>query len=285
MSATFFLLGLLGGIFVALLALVHLLLPATLTEVVPRHEGDPDWVHSPASLVLSLVIFLARLVFWATLVLWGLAMLSLVVGSKTHPAGIIEGSALNHLQGVEGLLDLSFGPFWYAVTPGFYFLLGFLVLVLLGSLMSGESQGPGDPSGPARGRLADDDPNHDNAILGMVDPGSPFYESSSHDFPDTGDTLDMGTSIFESSLSDDAMDMHSVWDDTTINPATGLPMVSGIGGVDVAGNPYGMDSSHDDMFSSFDDSFDSGISDSFSDPFDSFDSFDSLDSFDSSLDD
>ncbi len=32
-----------------------------------------------------------------------------------------------------------------------------------------------------------------------------------------------------------------------INPATGLPMVGGCGGVDVAGNPYGVDlsSAHD----------------------------------------
>lgn len=28
---------------------------------------------------------------------------------------------------------------------------------------------------------------------------------------------------------------------TRINPATGLPMVGGIGGVDVQGNPYGTD--------------------------------------------
>lgn len=30
----------------------------------------------------------------------------------------------------------------------------------------------------------------------------------------------------------------------TINPATGLPMVGGCGGVDVAGNPFGVDWSH-----------------------------------------
>lgn len=31
------------------------------------------------------------------------------------------------------------------------------------------------------------------------------------------------------------------WDNTTINPATGLVMMGGIGGLDVAGNPYGTD--------------------------------------------
>ena len=55
---------------------------------------------------------------------------------------------------------------------------------------------------------------------------------------------------------------------TTINPASGLPMISGdTSGVDVEGNPFGMDDSDDfnnnsDSFNSFgnDDSFDSGSS-------------------------
>lgn len=39
-----------------------------------------------------------------------------------------------------------------------------------------------------------------------------------------------------------------------INPATGLPMVGGCGGFDVAGNPYGVDlsSTHDHLSSSAD---------------------------------
>lgn len=50
-----------------------------------------------------------------------------------------------------------------------------------------------------------------------------------------------------------------------INPATGLPMVGGCGGFDVAGNPYGVDlsSTHDHLFSSVDsESGWSGISES-----------------------
>jgi hypothetical protein len=39
---------------------------------------------------------------------------------------------------------------------------------------------------------------------------------------------------------------------TAINPATGLPMVHGAGGVDMAGNPFGMDlqanDRHEDRF-------------------------------------
>lgn len=34
---------------------------------------------------------------------------------------------------------------------------------------------------------------------------------------------------------------HDTWAATEINPATGLPMTGGIGGVDMAGNPYGVD--------------------------------------------
>lgn len=39
---------------------------------------------------------------------------------------------------------------------------------------------------------------------------------------------------------------------TVINPATGLPMTGGIGGIDVAGNPYGVDGGQEnhDMFDS-----------------------------------
>lgn len=39
-------------------------------------------------------------------------------------------------------------------------------------------------------------------------------------------------------------------DGCAINPATGLPMVGGCGGVDVAGNPWGTDLHHDDAWSS-----------------------------------
>lgn len=59
-----------------------------------------------------------------------------------------------------------------------------------------------------------------------------------------------GSSSIEDISDDGVMD---------INPANGNPMVGGIGGVDIEGNPYGMDTSDDSMsmlddsFSSFDD--------------------------------
>lgn len=60
--------------------------------------------------------------------------------------------------------------------------------------------------------------------------------------------------------------------DTVINPANGMPMIGGSGGIDIEGNPYGTD----DSFNGIDDPFDDGFMDS-SDPF-SGDMFDN-DSF------
>lgn len=49
---------------------------------------------------------------------------------------------------------------------------------------------------------------------------------------------------------------------TEINPATGLPMLGDIGGVDVMGNPYGIDlnQSADHSSPGFGDGFDMGAS-------------------------
>lgn len=59
-------------------------------------------------------------------------------------------------------------------------------------------------------------------------------------------------------------DIHDIDDISVINPATGLPMLDGMGGFDIGGSPFGIDSHdtfHNDMSSSFDDhsggSFDS----------------------------
>lgn len=65
-------------------------------------------------------------------------------------------------------------------------------------------------------------------------------------------------------------------DDHAVNPANGLPMVGGMGGVDVEGNPYGFDHSHDSL-SLWDDTFSSSSDDSFGSSWD--------DSFGSSWDD
>lgn len=54
-------------------------------------------------------------------------------------------------------------------------------------------------------------------------------------------------------------------DDFAINPANGNPMVGGIGGLDIAGNPFGTDFSNDHMTSStFDDNWSSFSCENFS---------------------
>ncbi|MBU1690662.1 MAG: hypothetical protein KJ958_06760 [Gammaproteobacteria bacterium] len=62
----------------------------------------------------------------------------------------------------------------------------------------------------------------------------------------------------ESTMDDSMFSNHSMGIDDyfAINPANGMPMMDGIGGLDVEGNTYGTDFLHDSMTSSsFDDSF------------------------------
>lgn len=84
-----------------------------------------------------------------------------------------------------------------------------------------------------------------------------------NDFPMTGCSLDIegglyGTDSIEDNLfgSNNGADLFndSFSGCSDINPASGLPMIDDIGGIDVGGSPYGTDLSHD-TFSSFDDSF------------------------------
>lgn len=73
------------------------------------------------------------------------------------------------------------------------------------------------------------------------------------------DQVDEGTALAMSSEELENPNHSSLFDDfSEINPATGFPMVGGVGGLDIAGNPYGFD--NDDLLndddwhrSSFDD--------------------------------
>ena len=68
------------------------------------------------------------------------------------------------------------------------------------------------------------------------------------------DTLFSGIEIDSSSTSSTfSSDSSSIFESTAINPANGLPMVDGIGSVDVMGNPFGMDYSTSSSCSSLDD--------------------------------
>lgn len=87
-----------------------------------------------------------------------------------------------------------------------------------------------------------------------------FYDRST----DSDDSSDFNA--LYSSIEDDTGGFNYSNDFTDINPATGLPMVDGIGGVDIGGDVYGSSSFGDDFgHSSFDDSFSSSsFGDSFS---------------------
>ena len=89
--------------------------------------------------------------------------------------------------------------------------------------------------------------------------------------------------LFDDSSVGGSSVADAVTDESVINPANGLPMVGGMGGVDVEGNPYGADFTANNSCPSTLDMFDSGIADcSSNDSFssgmdDSFSSFGSDD--------
>ena len=85
-----------------------------------------------------------------------------------------------------------------------------------------------------------------------------------------------------------SVDFSNTTSITNINPANGLPMIDGIGSVDVAGNVFGTDAnnalSHSDLTSSIsnDSIFDTSSNWGSSSSIDSSSSFDSGSSFNSS---
>ena len=108
----------------------------------------------------------------------------------------------------------------------------------------------------------------------------PVYEDTA--YPTIGDISSPMGGYVDDTCSDADLAFDS--DPHLVNPATALPMVDGMGGVDCAGNPYGMDLSSpggepgigtagDPFAGSFFDSFgcDNGsFSDQFSGGYDSF---------------
>jgi hypothetical protein len=172
-----------------------------------------------------------------------------------------------------------FGSYWPALG------------VFIGFAMIPETKG----GGSSKGLLNSSDNSLMNAgNTALDDSGIPILENQ-----DTlsvlTDDFDSGSSLFDDSLTtamdtSDAMSMDSL----SVNPATGLPMIGGEGGVDVEGNPFGTDlhdtfddplNSMDDSFNNVDDTF-SGIDDSFNSIDDSFsDMDDSFSSFDDPFDD
>lgn len=50
-----------------------------------------------------------------------------------------------------------------------------------------------------------------------------------------------GNSLSGGSMTDDELQAFTSLDDDVVNPATGLPMTGGIGGLDAMGNAFGFD--------------------------------------------
>jgi hypothetical protein len=94
------------------------------------------------------------------------------------------------------------------------------------------------------------------------------------DDTDASLTADESTSIFDDDigLSNSIDNSFDEIETTYVNPATGLPMIGGIGGIDAGGDVYGSDLMSD-MHSGIDSS--SMFSDDLTSSTDSFDSFDS----------
>lgn len=121
--------------------------------------------------------------------------------------------------------------------------------------------------GPAKSHFTNTDNSNPNVFH---DPNSAFYGNNTNYSSNVFDDDDSWSTSSSSSIFDDDSPISSISsdDDFVINPASGLPMIGGIGGIDAAGNVYGSytsdDFNHTDSLS-FDDSFSS--TDSFNDPY------------------
>lgn len=114
---------------------------------------------------------------------------------------------------------------------------------------------------------------HDDSHLITPVAGIIIAEGLSHSDDTTSLGFDDDNSSYTidddiSSISNSSMDLEIM----VTNPASGLPMINGIGGVDVGGNVFGSDSMSD-MYNSM--GSDSMLSDDLSSSISSFDSFDS----------
>lgn len=102
-------------------------------------------------------------------------------------------------------------------------------------------------------------------IASSSEPNSMFSNSTDAHTDDLD--IDNYGASFSDTFSENSFEDST--DSSAINPATGLPMIGGVGGVDSGGSPFGtdlngnFDSSIDDSFpsSGFDDSISSGFDD------------------------
>lgn len=67
---------------------------------------------------------------------------------------------------------------------------------------------------------------------------------SSNPAPSVGDDISAAGNEIFSNTGIDSLESN-FHEEFTINPANGLPMIDGAGGIDIEGNPFGTDLSHD----------------------------------------
>jgi hypothetical protein len=129
-----------------------------------------------------------------------------------------------------------------------------LAVALAGSLLLSLTIG-------LRSFIATVQPEQDDSFLGRWFSGDEEYPVAQDAHLSSVDTfLDSSTSTIGTTGFYDFAAIPAF----AVNPANGLPMMGGIGGIDVAGNPYGTDFSHDQITSfSIDDSWSSSSSSSF----------------------
>ena len=151
--------------------------------------------------------------------------------------------------------------YFFLVTLGVIFLAR-IIIYLLFSWMNDDKKNPANNTTGLP--LPDDNPEiYARMTPGVAGNANKFnrIDSSESHSPSLVTDLAMTEGIV--AVDDDISNSSFMSDNSfTINPATGLPMINGIGSVDVAGNTYGSDSMSDAGLSSSNSMFDDGISSS-----------------------
>ncbi|BDY05725.1 hypothetical protein [Ferrimonas sp. YFM] len=146
--------------------------------------------------------------------------------------------------------------------------MGFKLFSFLTRWFASKAPTPGSSSEATQSSTVDDPFLQDRLYSSGEQAGDPFQWQASQE-----ETLFSDDDLFANTTCDVSMMEHDSLGSSAINPATGLPMC---GSLDVAGNPFGCDSSigmdpigsvdggiGDSFGSDIGCSFDSGISDSF----------------------
>jgi hypothetical protein len=142
------------------------------------------------------------------------------------------------------------------------FVLGGLVALLFGSVSSANDTVNGASHSALQDAPVLNDRVEKDDVMASTSLGIGMFSHSLTNDPELFMDNDLG--MDNAGFSNDVLGSDTM----SINPATGLPMVDGMGSVDVAGNPFGTDlnsldelHSTDDLHGGLDDTFHSGVDD------------------------